>query len=457
MRKRPVWFGVIIGVACLALLTLALGVRRYDGWQGLVLRVRAELPSSHAEIMAPTALPTSVVAVRVTAAISPSATATPTTASASPTVTATLSPGVTETATETPAPTEHMSTLTPTFAPTQTPAPTAAPPTATPLPPLAEVQAVLPSVTLTGMRHEWQTWNNCGPASLSFMLSYYGSPLRQADVAAAVHPDMDDKHTGIPQLERYAQEQGWSTWSRVNGDADLLKLFLSNGMPVMMPTWHVDPKGTGMGHYRVVAGYDDATHEWLLWDSLEHRGVGDGPYPGVHLSYEQFEAWWQVQNRAFLVAFPAERAPVVEAILGERMDDASMWAASLAHARQMVDERPEDPFAWFTLGTNLVNTGQPQDAAAAYDRAREIGLPVRMMWYQHGAFQAYYESGRYEEVVALADATIAVTDMVEELHYWRGRALAALGDIEGARAALEKAISQRAGYSEAIEALAALG
>jgi tetratricopeptide (TPR) repeat protein len=307
------------------------------------------------------------------------------------------------------------------------------------------------------MRHEWQTWNNCGPASLSFMLSYYGSPLKQADVAAAVHPDMDDKHTGIPQLERYAQEQGWRTWSRVNGDADLIKQFLSNGMPVMMPTWHVDPKGTGMGHYRVVAGYDDAAQEWLLWDSLEHRGVGDGAYPGVRLSYAQFEEWWQVQNRAFLVAFPAERAPVVEAILGERMDDATMWAASLAHARQMVDERPEDPFAWFTLGTNLVNTGQPQEAAAAYDRAREIGLPVRMMWYQHGAFRAYYESGRFEEVVALADATIAVTDMVEELHYWRGRALAALGDIEGARAALEKATRQRAGYTEAIEALAALG
>ncbi|MHB1318916.1 MAG: C39 family peptidase, partial [Anaerolineae bacterium] len=364
-------------------------------------------------------------------------------------------------ATETPAPTASPLIPTPTTAPTETLAPSAAPPSATPpptqVPHLAEVQAVQPRVELSGMRHEWQTWNNCGPASLSFMLSYYGSPLKQADVAAAVHPNMDDKHTGIPQLERYAQEQGWRTWSRVNGDANLLKLFLSNGMPVMMPTWHVDPKGTGMGHYRVVAGYDDAAQEWLLWDSLEHRGVGDGPYPGVRLSYAQFEAWWQVQNRAFLVAFPAERAPVVEAILGERMDDATMWAASLAHARQMVDERPEDPFAWFTLGTNLVNTGQPQEAAAAYDRAREIGLPVRMMWYQHGAFQAYYESGRFDEVVALADATIAVTDMVEELHYWRGRALAAVGDIEGARAALNKAISQRASYSEAIEALAALG
>jgi hypothetical protein len=312
-------------------------------------------------------------------------------------------------------------------------------------------------VALAGLRHEWQTWNNCGPASLSFMLSYYGSALRQADVAAAIHPDMDDKHTGIPQLERYAQEQGWRTWSRVDGDADLLKRLLSNGFPVMMPTWHVDPKGTGMGHYRVVAGYDDATQEWLLWDSLEHRGVGEGAYPGVRLSYAQFDAWWDVMNRAYLVAFPPEREPVVRAIIGDRLDDGVMWAASLARAQRTVDANPGDAFAWFTLGTNLVATGRPQEAAAAYDRAREIGLPVRMMWYQHGAFQAYYESGRYDEVVALADATIAVTDMVEELHYWRGRALAALGDTEGARAALQRAVSQRAGYTEAIEALAALG
>ena len=122
-----------------------------------------------------------------------------------------------------------------------------------------------------------------------------------------------------------------------------------------------------------------------------------------------------------------------------------------------VEARPKDGFAWFALGTNLLATGRPADAAAAYDRARFIGLPFRTMWYQFGAFQAYYESGRYEEVLALADATIRVTADVEELHYWRGRALAALGDVEGARQALQRALAQRPDFPEAVGALEQLG
>ena len=78
------------------------------------------------------------------------------------------------------------------------------------------------------------------------------------------------------------------------------------------------------------------------------------------------------------------------------------------------------------------------------------------MWYQFGAFEAYYESGRYEEVVALADATIKVTADVEEFHYWRGRALAALGDVEGARQSLERALTQRSDFPEAADALGQL-
>ena len=47
-----------------------------------------------------------------------------------------------------------------------------------------------------------------------------------------------------------------------------------------------------------------------------------------------------------------------------------------------------------------------EEAAAAFDQARQIGLPWRMLWYQFGPFEAYYETGRYDEVIALADATL---------------------------------------------------
>ena len=108
------------------------------------------------------------------------------------------------------------------------------------------------------------------------------------------------------------------------------------------------------------------------------------------------------------------------------------------------------------MGTNLLHNGRAQEAAAAYDRARVIGLPYRMMWYQFGAFQAYYEVGRYDEVIALADATIRVTSDVEELHYWRALALEAQGDLDGARAALRTALEKKPNYEAARVALARL-
>ena len=68
---------------------------------------------------------------------------------------------------------------------------------------------------------------------------------------------------------------------------------------------------------------------------------------------------------------------------------------------------PKDPFAWFNLGTDYVALGDFEAAAQGLRHGRGGSkLPWRMLWYQFGPFQAYYEVGRHEEVIALADATI---------------------------------------------------
>ncbi len=67
-----------------------------------------------------------------------------------------------------------------------------------------------------------------------------------------------------------------------------------------------------------------------------------------------------------------------------------------------------------------------------YDRALRLGLPWRALWYQFGPFEAYFHTGDYQNVIALADNTLATTDYVEELFYWKGMALAAQGDAEAA-------------------------
>ena len=68
--------------------------------------------------------------------------------------------------------------------PTGTPLPTATTP---PIPTAAPAhQPAQSAVTLTGFTHEWQTWNNCGPATLAMNLSYFGSTLTQADVGTVL-------------------------------------------------------------------------------------------------------------------------------------------------------------------------------------------------------------------------------------------------------------------------------
>jgi hypothetical protein len=66
-----------------------------------------------------------------------------------PEVKPTMEPSVTPTVLASP-----TATITPTFTPTPTPIPDA--------------------VSLTGVRHEYQKMNNCGPAALAMALSYWG-------------------------------------------------------------------------------------------------------------------------------------------------------------------------------------------------------------------------------------------------------------------------------------------
>jgi tetratricopeptide (TPR) repeat protein len=434
-RFLPIVFMVMV---LLFALTMAAGVVRYGSFQALVLRVRAEFGLMEArDPYVPTPLPTPIAPAVAQAETASSATATPL-----PTATATSTP------------TEAPSTATP--EPSAQPSPT---PTATAT--ATATQAYLPArdaVALGGMDHHWQTWSNCGPATLSMYLSYYGVRLSQEEIRTVIRPNWEDKHAGPYDMAEYARAQGLNALVRVNGDAERLRLLLSNGVPVMAPAWYIDYKGEQMGHYRLITGYDDEAQEWIVWDSLEKRGVSaDQPYAGVRIGYKEMETLWPVYNRLYIIVYDDARAEMVHGVIGEDLDDEIMWQRSLERAEAWLAAEPENAFAWFTLGTNLLHNGRSEEAAAAYDRARIIGLPYRMMWYQFGAFEAYYNVGRYDEVIALADATIRVTGDVEELHYWRGLALEAKGDLDGARAALRTALEKKHNYAAAREALERLG
>jgi tetratricopeptide (TPR) repeat protein len=121
-----------------------------------------------------------------------------------------------------------------------------------------------------------------------------------------------------------------------------------------------------------------------------------------------------------------------------------------------LDSAP-DAFGWFNLGSSLLGLGDGAAAADAFDRAREVGLPWRMLWYQFGPFEAYATQGRWQDVAALATANLRNAGNLEESIYWRGRAHAAAGDAAAAAADYRRALELNPGFAAAQAALASGG
>jgi tetratricopeptide (TPR) repeat protein len=312
---------------------------------------------------------------------------------------------------------------------------------------------------LEGVRAERQGWNNCGPTTLAMALSYWGRGETQTEIAPALKPDPEDKNVGPYEMAEYARALGFEATVRVGGTIDLLRRLVANDFPVVVETWYIDEEGGQMGHYRLVTGYDDAAQHFTTVDSLHVEEL--------RLSYQELDELWRAFNRLYLVIVPPERQAEVAEILGPYMDTDYAFQEALKTARVEATGPPEPcvayvrcedarMFAWFNVGSSLVALEQYEAAASAFDQARALGVPFRMIWYQFGPYEAYYVVGRYEDVIALADETLRIANNLEESYYWRGKARQALGDIAGARADFQAALRYHEGWAPALEALDAL-
>ena len=130
---------------------------------------------------------------------------------------------------------------------------------------------------------------------------------------------------------------------------------------------------------------------------------------------------------------------------------------ALAAARADIDANPQDKFAWFNAGSTLVQMGEFSRAARAFDTARGLRLPWRMLWYQFGPYEAYFGAREYATLVQLATQTLSTTNGLEESHLWRGRAYQALGKTVDAKTEFEAALKDNPNFGPAREALKALG
>jgi hypothetical protein len=329
---------------------------------------------------------------------------------------------------------------------TLTPTSTPIPPTPTPLP---------TQFALTSVPHIYQKFNNCGPASLTEELTYWGWKGTQADAALALKPNQDDKNVSPGELYTYLLTQNFDAYIRMGGTLDLLKHLIAAGYPPLVEKGFDVPDKGWMGHYGVISAYDDKRGIFTIQDTY----LG----PGIQMKYADFDRNWRAFNFIYLVVFPAgaERDAEVVSLLGDMADLDHSYRAALARAQAEAPKLTgqDAAFAWFNAGTSLTYLQDYAGAVAAYDQARKIGLPYRMLWYQFGPYRSYYTMGRYQDVVDLATFAInsATIPAIEESYYWRGMAEQTLGQRDQAIADYREGLKQHPGFKLAEEALTALG
>lgn len=344
--------------------------------------------------------------------------------------------------------------LTATATPTPQPSPT---PTVTPTP--------LPgSVRLSGLRIVPQNFNNCGPANLSMVLNFYGLAIDQVEAGEWIKPNNLDRNVNPGEMQAFVMAR-----TRLAADVYYglnlthLRRLLAAGFPVIIEKGYEPNDDAWMGHYLTLFGYDEARQVFLGLDTF----LGPWDSAGREESYETVTTNWQHFNYATVVVYPPDEAARVHGLVGQPYTDAqSMWQNAASRAQAEIEMEPENAFAWFNLGSSLTELGRLADdaapynaqAAAAFDQARALGLPFRMLWYQFTPYEAYLGAGRLEDVLVLAEATLSTEggQTIEETFLYQGRVWEAQGDEEAARAAYSRAIGLNPRFAAAAEALAAL-
>lgn len=340
-------------------------------------------------------------------------------------------------------------------------------PTATPTPPPQPSPTPWPipaAARMTGFTHVYQEWNNCGPATMVMALTHFGRVHSQRDTAAIMRPNPEDRNVTPQEMADFVNAQeSLQAVARINGDLDLLKRLLANDIPVIIEIGF-DPPGEyrwlgWYGHYLLPVAYDDASGQVWVYDSW--LGTSEVPQTnadpnGRVLTYDELDAYWSQFNRSYIVIHQPEQATLVAELLGQARDDDTMWRDSLTRAQAEAASNPDNAFFWFNLGTSYNALGDYEKAAAAFDQARAIGLPWRMLWYQFGPYEAYYQTGRYDDVVLLAETTLQDRPYFEESFYYLGLAQAAQGDDQSARENLESAAAFNPNFVPARQALTEL-
>lgn len=295
--------------------------------------------------------------------------------------------------------------------------------------------------------HVFQTFNNCGPATLSMILSYWGINKSQQELGEKLRPyqnpqgDNDDKSVTFEEFLDEAESYGLAGFIRPNGDIEKLKVFIANGLPVAVKTFLHDYDD--IGHYRIIRGFDENKKILVQDDSFEGKGL--------EFSYDKLLRLWQPFNYQYMIIVSKDKQGLAEAILGEELDEGRSWENSLNRAE--AETETNNPYPVFNRSVANYYLGNFEESVIFFEEIRNK-LPSRMLWYQYEPILAYQKLKDNSKILRLTGEILNNHNRAfSELYIIRGEVMLEEGKKDQAKSEFEKAILYNKNSKSAKDAL----
>lgn len=285
---------------------------------------------------------------------------------------------------------------------------------------------------LAGTKWVPQSFNNCGPATTSMILQYFGLDVNQNITKAALRSNSDDKNVFTYEIADYLRkEHGIESRLLYNGNLERLKTLVANGFYILIEDY-LHPN-EDIGHFTIIRGFDDEKGVFIADDS----------FIGINITYkyEEFDLYqWKPFNREYLPVYKPEQQRLLDAILGDDKDLEKMFNGAIERNQADINQNPSDMVAYFNLGTSYFGLKKYSEAKVAFDRSRELGWPKRILWYQIQPIQNANALQEYNLAIELANLSLAGNDSFAEVHLEKAIAYKGLGDNSQARKEAERAL-----------------
>lgn len=285
---------------------------------------------------------------------------------------------------------------------------------------------------LPGAKWVPQTFNNCGPATTAMVLQYFGYTVGQDVTKAALRTNEDDKNVFSYEMIAYLKKD-YNVDAKLlyNGNTEIVKTLIANGFYVVVEDW-LHPN-EDIGHVTILRGFDDEKGVFIADDSY----LGNN----IVYNYNSFDqTQWKSFNREYIPIYKAAQENKLKEILGENWDEKTMYENAVKKAQAEIAQNDRDMYAYFNLGSSYYGLGEYQKAWNAYEKAKAIGWPKRMLWYQIQPVQTLNELGRYQEAISLADTGLWANDSFAELHVEKAKAYKGLNETQKAKEEIQKAL-----------------